>query len=80
VRSRAGQSVIRYYYDIGGFRTDRGLAAQLWYGLTAIRREPGASVVASRAICAADCTAARALLDEFAASADAQRSAPKTNQ
>jgi len=80
VRSREGQSIIRYYYDIGGFRTDRGLAAQLWYGVTAIRREPGASVVASRAICAADCAAARALLDEFSASADAQRSAPKTNQ
>jgi exosortase A len=71
VRGPQGRSVIRYYYDIGGRRIDRGIVAQLWYGLGAIRREILSSVVAMRADCAADCDAARALLSEFSASADA---------
>jgi exosortase A len=65
------RSVIRYYYDVDGHRTDRGVVAQLWYGLTSIRREPLSSVIAMRAVCAADCDAARRLLAEFAASTDA---------
>jgi EpsI family protein len=73
------RSVIRYYYDIGGHRTDRGIVAQLWYGLTAIRREPGSSVVALRTVCAADCDVARALLGEFAASVDAHGNGSNTN-
>ena len=79
VRGSEGQSVIRYYYDIGGFRTDRGIAAQLWYGMTAIGHEPGASVVAFRANCAGDCATARAQLGEFAASVDGRRNAPDTH-
>jgi exosortase A len=75
VQGAHGRSLIRYYYDIGGRRTDRGIVAQLWYGLMAIRREILSSVVATRASCAADCDAARALLGEFAASTDARANA-----
>jgi EpsI family protein len=65
------RSLIRYFYDIGGFRTERGIVAQLRYGVKAMWREPVSSVVALRAVCASDCDAARAVLDGFAASVDA---------
>jgi hypothetical protein len=77
VKSARERSVIRYFYEVGGHRSDRGIAAQLWYGLTSIRREPLSSVIAMRALCAADtgCDAARALLTEFAAASDATATA-----
>ena len=65
VRGPAGRSVIRYYYDIGGHRTDRAVFAQLWYGLKSIRGEVVSSVFALRTECAANCDEARALLSEF---------------
>jgi exosortase A len=64
------RSVIRYYYRIGERRTDRGIVAQLWYGLSAINTGTASSVIALRTACRPDCDAARALLSEFAASAD----------
>jgi len=70
VQGPADRSVIRYYYDIGGRRTSRGVVAQLWYGLNALGREIPSSVVALRAVCTGDCEEARALLGEFAASAN----------
>ena len=65
VQSPAGRAVIRYYYLIGGHVTDRGIVAQVWYGLSALRRETAASVFAMRAACLPDCDAARTLLGEF---------------
>jgi exosortase A len=64
------RAVIRYYYRIGGLRTDRGIVAQLSYGLSAIRNPTPSSVIAVRSACRPDCDAARALLDEFAAAAE----------
>jgi hypothetical protein len=72
-----GRSIIRYYYDVDGRRTDRSFVAQLWYGVTSIRREPRSSVVALRASCVADCATTRKLLGEFAASLDASRNPPR---
>jgi len=65
VQNPAGRAVIRYYYLIGGHVTDRGIVAQVWYGLSALRRETTASVFAMRAACLPDCDAARTLLGEF---------------
>jgi EpsI family protein len=65
VQSPAGRAVIHYYYLIGGHVTDRGIVAQVWYGLSALRRETAASVFAMRAACLPDCDAARTLLGEF---------------
>jgi exosortase A len=73
VQGAHDHSIVRYYYDVGGRRTERGIVAQLWYGTASIRRDPLSSVVALRAICATDCDAARASLGEFAASLDAHR-------
>jgi len=64
--------VVRYYYDIGGRHIDRGIVAQLWYGLRAMRGQVVSSVLAFRAVCTADCDQARMLLDEFAATADSK--------
>jgi exosortase A len=61
------RALIRYFYRIGEMRTDRGIVAQLAYGLSAIRKPTPSSVVALRTACLPDCDAARALLDEFAA-------------
>jgi len=65
VQSPAGRSVIRYYYDIGGHRTDRAVFAQLWYGVSSIRGKIVSSVFALRTECAANCDEARLLLNEF---------------
>jgi len=73
VQGPKGRSIIRYYYDIGGHRTDRGVFAQLWYGIKTLRGEVVSSVFAVRAVCAADCDDARALLDEFAESGKARK-------
>lgn len=62
------RSMIRYYYLIGALRTDRGITAQLWYGLHAIKGATPSSVIALRTPCRPDCDAARALLNEFMAS------------
>jgi EpsI family protein len=67
VQSSAGRSVIRYYYLIGEHRTDRGIVAQVSYGLHAILGKTASSVIALRAACASDCDEARALLSEFTA-------------
>jgi EpsI family protein len=71
VQGERERSLIRYYYDVGGRRIDRGLIAQLWYGLGAMRRPVVSSVFALRAVCTADCDQARVLIDEFAARTDA---------
>ena len=65
-------SVNHYYYDIGGHRTDRGVFAQLWYGVLTLRREVVSSVFALRAECAGDCDEARTRLAEFAKTVDAR--------
>jgi exosortase A len=72
VQSGGERSVIRFYYDVAGRRLTRGIAAQLWYGLTSVRHERLSSVVAMRTLCTADCESAKALLGEFATSLDAQ--------
>jgi exosortase A len=64
VRLGDRQSLIRYFYDIGGYRTATGLAAQLRYGLVSLRHVPVSSVFALRASCAeADCADARRVID-----------------
>jgi exosortase A len=66
VRHRDQQSLIRYFYDIGGHRTATGLAAQLRYGLVSLIHVPVSSVFAVRSACAeADCADARRAIDEF---------------
>ncbi|HUQ10663.1 MAG TPA: exosortase A [Steroidobacteraceae bacterium] len=66
VQNRDRRSVIRYVYDIGGYRTSRGLAAQLRYGLTSLSRVPVSAVFATRAACTeVDCADARRVLDDF---------------
>lgn len=63
---RAGErTLIRYYYQIGGLRTARGIVAQLWYGWNAIKDATQSSVIAIRTTCHPDCDAARVLLNEF---------------
>ncbi|HMN42956.1 MAG TPA: EpsI family protein [Povalibacter sp.] len=61
------RSVIRYYYQVGTHRTDRGIVAQLRYGLVAIRGGASSSVIALRSVCRLDCDEARAILTGFAA-------------
>ena len=62
------RSLVRYVFDIGGRRTDRELAAQLLYGIAAIRGATPSSIIALRTACAGeDCSDARRRLDEFAA-------------
>lgn len=73
VRSPDGRSVIRYYYDIGGHRTDRGIYAQLWYGVKSIRGQVRSSVIALRAQCVPDCGKAQELLNDFSESIDARK-------
>ncbi len=71
VQGRNGRSVIRYYYDIGGWRTNRGIEAQLRYGISSLLRQPVSAVVALRAVCASDCESERVELAEFAKSTEA---------
>jgi len=59
------RALIRYYYRVGDRRTERGIVAQLWYGLSTLRGAAASSVVAMRAPCTPDCDAARALIAEF---------------
>jgi hypothetical protein len=73
VQSAHDRSVVRYHYEIGGRRIDRGPLAQLWYGLRALRGPVVSSVFAARAVCTADCDQARTLLDGFAATADSRK-------
>jgi exosortase A len=64
------QSVIHYYYEIGGSRTHREIAAQLSYGLRSLAGAPLSKIVAIRAACVPDCAAARTLLGRFDAGAE----------
>lgn len=64
------RAVIWYFYDVGGWRTNRGVAAQIRYGASSLWSNPSASVVAVRAECAADCKQARVLLEDFFAAAE----------
>jgi exosortase A len=62
------KSVVRYVYVIGAHRTARDIAAQLWYGVDALRGATLSHIFALRAHCGHDdCADARRLLDEFAA-------------
>ena len=72
VQGSGSSSVIRYYYVIGGHRTDRGVFAQLWYGLATLRGAVASSVFALRAECADDCEEARTRLNVFAKTVDAR--------
>jgi EpsI family protein len=66
LRSGERQWLIRYVYDIGGYRTSTGLAAQLRYGLVSLHRVPVSSVFALRSACAdTDCADARRALGAF---------------
>lgn len=72
VQDAHGRSVIRYHYDIGGRRIERGVFAQLWYGLRAMRGPVVSSAFAVRTACSSDCDQARALLDDFVATTDSR--------
>ena len=69
--SSGKDSLIWYYYEVGGWRTTRGLAEQLLYGLRSLAGAPLSRVVALRATCATDCSAARENLKRFSADLDA---------
>ena len=56
---RAG-SVVTYFFEIGATRRIHPLAAQLTYGLASLSAPVRSRIVAVRAQCAADCTAAAA--------------------
>ena len=59
-RDSAGRaSLIWYYYEVEGWRTTRGLAEQLFYGVQSLAGAPLSRVVALRAQCAEDCSTAR---------------------
>jgi EpsI family protein len=62
------RSMIWSRYQIGGRRFVRPVASQLWYGLRATIGHVPSTLVAARAECATDCTAARQLLQNLAAS------------
>ncbi len=61
--------MVLYGYSVDGHWIASPLRAQLWYGLKAVMtlKPPASHVLAARARCGADCTAAisavRALLD-----------------
>jgi EpsI family protein len=59
------RSLIRFFYLVGQRRTERGVLAQVWYGLSTLRGGAASSVVALRTPCVPDCDAGRALLDQF---------------
>jgi exosortase A len=60
IRERDGShSAIRYFYRVGGLRTDRGTLAQVWYGVSSLVGAPRSSIVAMRAECRPDCAAAQ---------------------
>lgn len=71
MESDAGTAVVRYYYRIDTTTLDRDTLAAVSYGLQSLTHAPLSRVVAARAICAPDCNAARAALDDFTNALDA---------
>jgi EpsI family protein len=59
------QSVIWYFYDIGGRSFTVPLMSQLWYGLHSLRRPPYSALIAMRSSCETTCAEARATLLSF---------------
>ena len=62
------QSLLWYAYKIGERTTTSGLHAQLWYGVTSLAGPVDSQIIAFRAKCEPDCTAANQQLRLFVAS------------
>ncbi len=62
------RSLIWYRYEIGGRGFVQPLASQLWFGLLAAAGHVPSVLLAARAECGGDCTAARGLLGSLVAS------------
>jgi exosortase len=63
-------SLIWWRYDIAGRKLVNPLMERLWYGINAVVWNPPASLIALRAVCAADCNSARRTLRSFIAGSD----------
>lgn len=64
--AEGGRALIWWVYQVDGRPFTRPLAAQLWYGVTALGASPVSSVVALRTPCVGDCERARKSLERFA--------------
>jgi len=62
-----GSSLLWWTYQVGALRFTNGLAAQLYYGLAALRKPPISSVVVLRVACRRDCDQARQSLESYSA-------------
>lgn len=65
IKSRAGTAVVRYFYVVGGAATNRGVVAEVSYGLQSLSAAALSRVIAVRAACLPDCQSARAALDDL---------------
>jgi exosortase A len=66
VTHKMNRSLIWYFYEVGDFRTDRSVLAQVYYGVATIFGTPESRIVALRADCNGEnCELARADLRAF---------------
>lgn len=70
VEDGGGTALIRYFYQVGTTTTNRGIAAELYYGLHSLLEAPVSRIVAARAACLPDCESARVALDDLMNSID----------
>jgi exosortase len=68
--ANGARSLIWWRYDIAGRKLVNPFAERLWYGINAVVWHPSASLIALRAVCAADCNGARRTLRAFIAGSD----------
>jgi hypothetical protein len=66
-RDPTGQEALVWYrYEVGGRHMTSGIQEQLWYGIKSLTGTAVSRVIALRADCAKDCSAARQSLRGFA--------------